>query len=180
MAFVEHNSTVSNNSVSKPKRSENINKRKNRTLAKQQQISESIDGISGEILGKAQESVSAVEQLKSAMEQIASASEQSAGAAEQSLSVVTALNSSIQKTMKELNESVTAAQTTKVSVEDSGEKVIETAKRMELASNTVTSVQEKSADMKKASDNLGQAVGLIAKISDQTNLLALNAAFEAA
>ena len=34
--------------------------------------------------------------------------------------------------------------------------------------------------MKNASDNIGQAVGLIAKISDQTNLLALNAAIEAA
>ncbi len=182
MAFVEHNNnnTTPSSSATTHKRSDSANKRKNRTLAKQQQISESIDGISSEILGKAQESVSAVEELKSAMEQIAAASEQSAGAAEQSLSVVTELNSSIQRTMRELNESVATAQTTKMSVEESGEKVIETAKRMQLASDTVTSVQVKSADMKKASDNIGQAVGLIAKISDQTNLLALNAAIEAA
>ena len=180
MAFVEHKNTVSQSSPTTAKRSDTANKRKNRTLAKQQQISESINGISSEILGKAQESVSAVEELKSAMEQIASASEESAGAAEQSLSVVTQLNNSIQKTMRELNESVSTAQTTKVSVEETGDKVIETAKRMEFASQTVSDVQVKSADMKKASDNIGQAVGLIAKISDQTNLLALNAAIEAA
>ncbi|MEA3554769.1 MAG: methyl-accepting chemotaxis protein [Campylobacterota bacterium] len=179
MAFVEHNSNQSHG-VTKSKRSDSVNKRKNRTLAKQQQISETIDGISSEILGKAQESVSAIEELKSAMEQIAAASEQSASAAEQSLSVVTVLNNSIQKTMRELNESVSTAQTTKLSVEETGEKVIETAKRMEFATQTVSDVQNKSADMKSASDNIGQAVGLIAKISDQTNLLALNAAIEAA
>ena len=179
MAFVENKGTTSN-SASTYKRSDSVNKRKTRTLAKQQQIAESINGISNEILGKAQESVSAVEELKSAMEQIATASEESAGAAEQSLNVVTELNNSIQKTMRELNESVSTAQSTKVSVEETGEKVIETAKRMEFASQTVSDVQEKSADMKKASDNIGQAVGLIAKISDQTNLLALNAAIEAA
>ena len=53
-------------------------------------------------------------------------------------------------------------------------------KELQHASETVNSVQEKSADMKNASDNIGQAVGLIAKIADQTNLLALNAAIEAA
>jgi methyl-accepting chemotaxis protein len=178
MAFVGQNSENENKSISR--RSDNLNKRKNRTLAKQQQIAESIDTISREILSKAQESVSAVEELKSAMEQIAAASEQNAGACEQSLKVVTQLNGSVQKTMKELNDSVAVANSTKTVVEEGGEKVIETAKRMKLASSTVQSVQDKSLDMKKASDNIGQAVGLIAKISDQTNLLALNAAIEAA
>jgi len=183
MAFVENKSAPSmsyTSSSSSARRGDVHNKRKNRTLAKQQQISESISHISHEILGKAQESVSAVEELKSAMEQIAAASEQNAGASEQSLKVVTDLNNSIQKTMQELNESVSVATSTKTSVEEGGVKVIETAKRMQLASQTVTDVQKKSSDMKKASDNIGQAVGLIAKISDQTNLLALNAAIEAA
>ncbi|QOG11204.1 methyl-accepting chemotaxis protein [Arcobacter sp. FWKO B] len=182
MSFIrENNSATSGMHTTRVhKKGDVINKRKNRTLAKQQQISETISGISNEILAKAQESVSAIEELKSSMEQIAAASEQNAGAAEQSLSVVSALNTSIQKTMKSLRESVAIATSTKVAVEDGGEKVIETAKRMQLASETVTTVQEKSADMKKASDNIGQAVGLIAKIADQTNLLALNAAIEAA
>ena len=126
MAFVEHNSMSTQSSVNR--RSET--KKRNRTLAKQQQIAESIDSIANEILGKAQESVSAIEELKSAMDQIAAASEQNAGASEQGLSVVTELNSSIQKTMRELNESVAIASSTKVSVEESGDKIIETAKRI--------------------------------------------------
>ncbi|MEA2049216.1 MAG: methyl-accepting chemotaxis protein [Campylobacterota bacterium] len=179
MAFVENNNSSIKPTSSNSRRGD-VNKRKNRTMAKQQQISESIDSLSSEILGKAQESVSAVEELKSAMEQIAAASEQNAGASEQSLKVVTELNDSIQRTMRELNESVSLSNSTKIAVKDGGEKVIETAKRMKHASDAVTNVQVKSADMKKASDNIGQAVGLIAKISDQTNLLALNAAIEAA
>lgn len=178
MAFVEQNQHTFNSTVTN-KRNES-NKRKNRTLAKQQQISESISSSSDEILAKAQESVSAVEELKSAMEQIAAASEENAGASEQSLSVVNALNESIQRTMKDLNESVNVATTTKLGIEETGDKVIEAASRMKEATETVQVVQEKSSDMKDASDNIGQAVGLIAKISDQTNLLALNAAIEAA
>ena len=178
MAFVDQNQHTFNTTVTS-KRNE-TNKRKNRTLAKQQQISESISSSSDEILAKAQESVSAVEELKSAMEQIAAASEQNAGASEQSLSVVTALNNSIQKTMRDMNESVNVANTTKLGIEETGDKVIEAASRMKEATKTVQIVQEKSTDMKEASDNIGQAVGLIAKISDQTNLLALNAAIEAA
>jgi methyl-accepting chemotaxis protein len=181
MAFVENkSSSMMSHSSSISTRRNDVNKRKNRTLAKQQQISEQISRISHEILGKAQESVSAIEELKSAMEQIAAASEQNAGASEQSLKVVSELNTSIQSTMRQLNESVAVATSTKIAVEEGGEKVIETASRMQQASQTVNSVQQKSMDMKKASDNIGQAVGLIAKISDQTNLLALNAAIEAA
>lgn len=178
MSFINHSTTGSSNI--QMKKSDSINKKRTRTLAKQQQISEAIDGCSDEILRKAQESVSAVEELKSAMEQIAAASEQNANTSEQSLSAVTALNSSIQETMKELNKSVSIATSIKNSVEETGEKVIDTAKRMQLASQTLSRVEEKSIDMKNASDNIGQAVGLIAKISDQTNLLALNAAIEAA
>ena len=49
MAFVENKGTTSN-SASTYKRSDSVNKRKTRTLAKQQQIAESINGISNEIL----------------------------------------------------------------------------------------------------------------------------------
>ena len=176
MAFVENKTSSADISSKRT----DFHKKKTRTFAKQQQISENISKITNNILAKAQESVSAIEELKSAMEQITVASEQNASASEQSLKVVTVLNNSIQKTMNELKDSVTLATNTKANVEECGVKVIDTAKRMQLASQTVANVEEKSTDMKKASDNIGQAVGLIAKISDQTNLLALNAAIEAA
>ena len=63
-------------------------KMKQRTLARQQQISETIATSSMDLLTRTQEAVSAVEQLRSAMEQISAAAEENAGAAEESLSAV--------------------------------------------------------------------------------------------
>jgi methyl-accepting chemotaxis protein len=49
------------------------------------------------------------------------------------------------------------------------------AKAVEVAQESST----KSEELKVSSQNIGEAVGFIAKIADQTNLLALNAAIEA-
>ncbi len=81
--------------------------------------------------------------------------------------------------MKELKDSVESAAKTKNSVNAGGEKILATAAVVEQAAKSVQVVKAKSRDMKKAGDDIGQAVGLIAKIADQTNLLALNAAIEA-
>jgi methyl-accepting chemotaxis protein len=76
-------------------------KRKKRTLAKQQQISENVAHLSNELLAKTQEGVSAIEELKSAMEQIAAASEENAGAAEESLSAVNQITKTTQAFQKD-------------------------------------------------------------------------------
>ena len=70
-------------------------KMKQRTLARQQQISETIANTSMDLLTRTQEAVSAVEQLKSAMEQISAAAEENAGAAEESLSAVNQIQKNI-------------------------------------------------------------------------------------
>ena len=72
-------------------------KRKQRTLAKQQQISETIAGVAMTILENAQESVSAIEELKSSMEQIATAAEENSGASEQALTNVKSINTNIKR-----------------------------------------------------------------------------------
>ena len=177
MGFVDTSARESG--LSHHKRSDQLQQKRKRTLAKQQQISEKIEGVASDLLAKAEEGVSAVEELKSALEQIASASEENAKATEQSLNVVGKLNASIQKTMKELKDSVESAAKTKNSVNAGGEKILATAAVVEQAAKSVQVVKAKSRDMKKAGDDIGQAVGLIAKIADQTNLLALNAAIEA-
>ena len=76
-------------------------KRKKRTLAKQQQISENVANLANELLAKTQEGVSAIEELKSAMEQISAASEENAGAAEESLSAVDEIQKNTQSILKE-------------------------------------------------------------------------------
>ena len=87
MALVKKNNLDSDSSLSTAASGRN-DKRRQRTLAKQQQISESIAGVSMTILENAQESVSAIEELKSSMEQIATAAEENNGASEQALSNV--------------------------------------------------------------------------------------------
>jgi len=154
--------------------------RKKRTLAKQQQISENLSKIAVELLSKTQEGVAAIEELKSAMEQIAAASEENAGAAEESLSAVTQINKTTQAIQRDAEFMASKTRSGVEALQGSSRNTANTAKRMEDAANTANAVVKKSEDLKVASDNIGEAVGVIAKVADQTNLLALNAAIEAA
>lgn len=156
-----------------------VDKRKQRTLAKQQQISESIAGVSMSILENAQESVSAIEQLKSSMEQIATAAEENSGASEQALSNVKGINSNIGR----MTTTISAVTSSTLSA---GENIMSAVGKINVSvdrmGNAVTVAEEsskKSEELKESSQNIGNAVGFIAKIADQTNLLALNAAIEA-
>ncbi len=154
-------------------------KRKQRTLAKQQQISESIAGISMTILENAQESVSAIEQLKSSMEQIATAAEENSGASEQALSNVSNINSNIARMNTTIETVISSTIATGDNIMNSVEKIGASVARMDEAVEVAQESSKKSEELKVSSQNIGDAVGFIAKIADQTNLLALNAAIEA-
>jgi len=157
-----------------------LDKRKSRTLAKQQQISEKMSSIADELLAKTQEGVSAVEELKSAAEQISSASEENAGAAEESLSAVNQIQKTTENIVKDSNFLVTkideSVSTLAIAVNESNES----KNRMEMATKIAKKSVETANELKTASDSIGEAVSVIAKVADQTNLLALNAAIEAA
>jgi len=157
-----------------------MNQKQKRTLAKQQQVSELLAKIAGEVLAKTQEGVSAVEELKSAMEQIAAASEENAGAAEQSLSAVNQITRTTEVTIEQSKSAISKTNNVLNQVEQASTKVTDTASRLESGLQTSKDLVEKSKDLKKASENIGESVSMIAKVADQTNLLALNAAIEAA
>jgi len=154
-------------------------KRKQRTLAKQQQISESIAGVSMTILENAQESVSAIEELKSSMEQIATAAEENSGASEQALVNVKSINSNINKMNSSIETVISSTLAAGDSILASVGKVNNSVERMDHAVTVAKASSTKSEELKVSSQNIGDAVGFIAKIADQTNLLALNAAIEA-
>ena len=154
-------------------------KRKQRTLAKQQQISESIAGVSMTILENAQESVSAIEELKSSMEQIATAAEENSGASEQALSNVKGINTNINRMNSSIDTVISSTIATGDSIMNSVAKISESVSRMDSAVVVAEESSKKSEELKESSQNIGDAVGFIAKIADQTNLLALNAAIEA-
>jgi len=174
MALVKKNTpSVSSSSVG------GADKRKQRTLAKQQQISESIAGVAMTILDNAQESVSAIEELKSSMEQIATAAEENSGASEQALSNVKSINSNITRMNSSISTVISSTLSTGDSIMASVEKINDSVVRMDKAVVVAKDSSTKSEELKVSSQNIGDAVGFIAKIADQTNLLALNAAIEA-
>ena len=154
-------------------------KRRQRTLAKQQQISESIAGVSMTILENAQESVSAIEELKSSMEQIATAAEENSGASEQALSNVKSINTNITRMNSTIDTVISSTIATGDNIMNSVAKISESVTRMDGAVLVAQDSSKKSEELKVSSQNIGDAVGFIAKIADQTNLLALNAAIEA-
>ena len=154
-------------------------KRRQRTLAKQQQISESIAGVATTILDNAQESVSAIEELKSSMEQIATAAEENSGASEQALKNVKGISSNITRMSSTIDTVISTTLATGDNIMNSVETINGSVDRMTNAVNIAQSSSKKSEELKISSQNIGEAVGFIAKIADQTNLLALNAAIEA-
>ena len=154
-------------------------KRKQRTLAKQQQISESIAGVSMSILENAQESVSAIEQLKSSMEQIATAAEENSGASEQALSNVNNITGNIVGMKSTIGALTVSTVSTGDNITAAVNRVNGSVERMENAVSVSKESSKKSEELKESSQSIGNAVGFIAKIADQTNLLALNAAIEA-
>ena len=154
-------------------------KRRQRTLAKQQQISESIAGVSMTILENAQESVSAIEQLKSSMEQIATAAEENSGASEQAASNVRSITTNIARMNTTIDTVIASTIATGDNIMDSVAKIGASVDRMDGAVTVAQDSSKKSEELKVSSQSIGDAVGFIAKIADQTNLLALNAAIEA-
>ena len=155
-------------------------KMKQRTLARQQQISETIANTSMDLLTRTQEAVSAVEQLKSAMEQISAAAEQNAGAAEESLSAVNQIQKNTDIILRDSKVTATSVKAAQDSVGQAITNIEKSASRITEAANVADEVAKKSDDLKEASENIGNSVVLIADVADQTNLLALNAAIEAA
>jgi methyl-accepting chemotaxis protein len=176
MALLKKNHSSSSAVVSS---ASNDNKRRQRTLAKQQQISESIAGVSMTILENAQESVSAIEELKSSMEQIATAAEENSGASEQALANVKSISTNITRMASTIDTVISSTLSTGDNIMQSVDRISESVVRMDKAVVVAKESSTKSEELKVSSQNIGDAVGFIAKIADQTNLLALNAAIEA-
>ena len=179
MALMKKNNSSSSSAAVVSQNSGGGDKRRQRTLAKQQQISESIAGVSMTILENAQESVSAIEELKSSMEQIATAAEENSGASEQALVNVKGINTNISRMNSTITTVISSTLSTGENIMASVDKINDSVGRMATAVRVAEESSTKSEELKISSQNIGDAVGFIAKIADQTNLLALNAAIEA-
>ena len=133
---------ISVNKSSIESRGDISEKKRKRTLAKQQQISESIAGLSGELLTKTQDGVSAIEQLRGAMEQISSAAEQNASAAEQSLQAINNIQVNSQQVMKDAEYSATNITNGQTALNKAGLELAETTECMFAFKNSDTSIKD--------------------------------------
>ena len=155
-------------------------RKKARTLAKQQQAAERIAAATGELASGIAEASSAAEELKRASDQIASGAEEASSAAQESLTAFQQVGVSITKQLQNADVSRSKGEVCQtLIVRTSGDVAglitnVGIAAQRQLAS--VTMVQE----LEKQAANIGDIVKAVARIADQTNLLALNAAIEAA
>ncbi len=176
MALVKNRTNGDKQTFSAPKASKT---RKTRTLVKQQQTSESIAEIANVLLDNAQESVSAVEELKSSMDQIATAAEENSGASEQVLEGVRYRYKNLHKMSGTIDKAINTTLNTGDIITSAVDQVNSTVSKMVISVDVAKESSQKSEELKISSQNIGEAIGFIAKIADQTNLLALNAAIEA-
>lgn len=151
-----------------------------RTLAKQQQVAERVAAATAQLASGINEASAAAEELKRACDQIAAGAEQASGAAQESLAALKPVSEDIDRQAKDALLARDNAQR----VQDLAEKtnadvsaLVENVKG--LAQRQLASV-DMATELEKQAANIGDIVKAVARIADQTNLLALNAAIEAA
>lgn len=155
-------------------------RRRARTLAKQQQASERISAATTELSAGITEASSASEELKRASDQIATGSEEASAAAQQSLAALTQVTTSIARQMAAVNEAQKRAGAMQDQAGEINTGVKALVDNLGVATERQAASVKMVAELERQASNIGDIVKAVARIADQTNLLALNAAIEAA
>lgn len=151
-----------------------------RTLAKQQQAAERIAAATAEISAAINEAASASEELKRASDQIASGAAESAGAAQESLVACRQMGEAITRQLRASETSQTRMEATQILVQRTSNDVAGLITNVGVAAERQAASVTLIAELEKQAANIGDIVKAVGRIADQTNLLALNAAIEAA
>jgi len=151
-----------------------------RTLAKQQQAAERIAAATAEIAAGINEAASAAEELKRASDQIASGAAEAANAAQESLVACQQMGSAITRQLRASEVGQTKMESTQVLVQRTSTDVAALISNVSIAADRQQGSVELIAELEKQAANIGDIVKAVGRIADQTNLLALNAAIEAA
>jgi methyl-accepting chemotaxis protein len=157
-----------------------VQRRKARTLAKQQQASERIAAATNELASSIAEASAAAEELKRTMDQIAAGAQEASSASEESLAAFNLVGASLGRTQTNAELSLQktlALQTLMLTL--IGE-VGNTVSSVSVAADRQAISVEMMTELEKQAANIGDIVKAVGRIADQTNLLALNAAIEAA
>lgn len=173
-------STVAKGLTKNMARDAEANRKRARTLAKQQQASERIASATTQLSAGINEAASAAEELKRAADQIASGAEEAAGAAQQSLAAVTQVAGAITRQLGAAELARTKAEGMQTRAGAINQEVQATIGNLGIAARRQAESVKMVAELERQAASIGDIVKAVARIADQTNLLALNAAIEAA
>jgi methyl-accepting chemotaxis protein len=156
-------------------------RKKARTLAKQQQAAERVAAATGQLSSGINEAAAAAEQLKRNAEQIATGAEEASGAAQESLAAFKQVEGAIARQMQNADVSQSKVEATQsLVVKTSVAKWQPWCRTCVVAADRQNTSVKMVAELEKQAASIGDIVKAVARIADQTNLLALNAAIEAA
>ena len=155
-------------------------RKKARTVAKQQQAAERIAAATSELATGITEASSAAEELKRAADQIATGAEEASSAAQESLSAFQLVSKNIARQLDNANASQVKSDATQSLIAKTSAEVNSLITNVGLAAQRQAASVQMVAELEKQAANIGNIVQAVGRIADQTNLLALNAAIEAA
>ncbi|MGB0128620.1 MAG: methyl-accepting chemotaxis protein, partial [Rhodocyclaceae bacterium] len=161
-------------------READMQRKKARTLAKQQQAAERIAAATGQLSSGINEAASAAEELKRASDQIATGAQEASGAAQESLAAFKQVEVAIARQLQNADTSQAKAETVQALIGRTSADVATMVTNVGLSAQRQTASVAMVAELEQQAANIGDIVKAVARIADQTNLLALNAAIEAA
>ncbi|PPD30257.1 MAG: chemotaxis protein [Methylomonas sp.] len=169
-----------NTSAAAAAREAEAQRKKARTLGKQQQAAERIAAATGQLSSGINEAASAAEELKRAADQIATGAEEASGAAQESLSAFKLVGDSITRQLQNADISQTKSEAVQTLVAKTSGDIGLLVTNVGIAAQRQAASVVMVAELEKQAASIGDIVKAVARIADQTNLLALNAAIEAA
>ena len=157
-----------------------VQRKKARTLAKQQQAAERIAAAAAQLAAGINEAASAAEELKRASDQIATGAQQASSASQESLAAFQQVEVAIGRQLENADSSQVRMDAAQTLVARTGAEVSALVGNVGVAAERQAASVTMVAELEKQAANIGDIVKAVARIADQTNLLALNAAIEAA
>ncbi len=161
-------------------RAADLQRKRARTLAKQQQAAERIAAAAAQLAAGINEAAAAAEELKRASDMIATGAEEASGASQESLAAFKQIDVAVVRQLQNAELSQAKASATQTLVTKTSADVANLVINVGAAAQRQAASVAMVAELEKQAANIGDIVKAVVRIADQTNLLALNAAIEAA
>ncbi|MBB5944179.1 methyl-accepting chemotaxis protein [Xanthomonas arboricola] len=151
-----------------------------RTLAKQQQAAERIAAATTQLASGINEAAAAAEELKRASDQIAAGAEEASSGAQESLAAFKLMDDAIARQRHNADLSQARVESTQALVARANTDIISLVANVGFVAQRQAASVQRVQELEQQAANIGDIVKAVVRIADQTNLLALNAAIEAA